>query len=427
MNQGMVSPFRRNGYTNGYGQSHDFPNPRESTPRRISNDAPAPAPAPGPATVQQPPVLPRSTKRRYSDDEAEYHTAPNSPSKTGEDEFPDPTLDDTTWTQDPTQLVSRSNSSSSQGHVYKSPERGPGSFVERLTAPDPPAFRYDAVPPEQNNARFSFSTTTTSYIEPREDSGLGVSFESNATEPVESLIEAETQYEDSVVGIMLSQEMKTTFSTEAMSETSSARYLEQEEIVAELLRNGPFSLERSFPPSISLRYRYELERIWRAWDVPFDRMLVGDNISFKTYDDFSRWIAGHNQRNGKLLPERSSRRAWDAATGDFKSDKHSEVVVFSWELGWCEPDQPGIMRLRLNPLKTEKTCRFHRRFGPVRLLSLTMPAPTRPPRHLRLPSQPSLLRESLASWLTQKRPSLHGPGVAAFLRRGSKIQTQNAV
>lgn len=56
---------------------------------------------------------------------------------------------------------------------------------------------------------------------------------------------------------------------------------------------------------------------------------------------------------GKLLPERSSRWTWDAATGDFKSDKHSEVVVFSLELGWCEPYQPAIMRLRLNPLKTE--------------------------------------------------------------------------
>ncbi|OJJ83120.1 RNA dependent RNA polymerase [Aspergillus glaucus CBS 516.65] len=339
------------------------------------------------------------TKRRYSDDEGEYHTAPSSPSKNGEDEFPDPTLDNTNWTLDSTQSVSRTSSNSS--HVSKGPKRGPGSFVERLTAPDPPSFRYDAVPPEQNNARYSFSTTTTSYNESRKDSGLGVSFALNATEPIESLMEPETQHEGSVVGHMLSQEMKTTFSTEAMSEASNAIYLEQEEIVAELLRKGPFSLERSFPPSISLRYRYELERIGRAWDVPFDRMLVGDSISFKTYDSFCGWIAGHNQRDGKLLPERSNRRAWDSAIGDFKSDKHSEVVVFSGELDWCEPDQPGILRLRLNPLKTEKTCRFHRRFGSDRFLSLTMPAPTRPPEELRLPSQSLLLRESLASWLTQ--------------------------
>lgn len=82
-------------------------------------------------------------------------------------------------------------------------------------------------------------------------------------------METKTQYEDSVVGHILSQEMqemKTTFSTEVMSDSfTSAKYLEQEEIVAELLRDGPFSLERSFRPSRSLRYRYELERIDRAW------------------------------------------------------------------------------------------------------------------------------------------------------------------
>lgn len=155
-------------------------------------------------------------------------------------------------------------------------------------------------------------------------------------------------------------------------------------------------------------------------------MLVGDSISFKTYDDFCRWIAGHNQRNGKLLPERSNRRAWDSATGDFKSDKHSEVVVFSGELDWCEPDQPGILKLKLNPLKMEKTCRFHRRFESDRFLSLTMPALTRPPGHLRLPSQPSLLRES-SLVADAKCSPLHGPDMAALLRRGSQIKTQNQV
>lgn len=389
LNQGTM-PLRRNEHTNGYGQSQDSPRPREAAPKQVSNMASGSAPAQ--VTIQQPPILPRPTKPRYSDDDDEYYTAPNSPSKNGEDEFPGPTLGDMDWTRDPTQSVSRSSSKGS--HVSKGPKEGPGSFVERLTAPDPPSFRYDAVPPEQNNVRYSFSTSTTSYFGPREDSGLGVSFASNATEP-------ETQHEDSVVGRMLNQEIQTIFSTESMSKASSARYLEQEEIIAELLRNGPFSLARSFSPSIPLRYRYELERIGRAWDVPFDRMLVGDSISFKTYDDFCGWIATHTQRNGKLLPEWSNRQAWNAATGDFKSDKHSEVVVFSGELDWCEPNQPGILKLRLNPLKTEKTCRFHRRFGSDRFLTLTMPAPTMPPGHLPLPSQPSLLRESLASWLTQ--------------------------
>lgn len=55
LNQGMISPFRRNGYTNGYGQSHDFPSPREPTPRQLSNLTLEPAPA----MIQRSPVLPR--------------------------------------------------------------------------------------------------------------------------------------------------------------------------------------------------------------------------------------------------------------------------------------------------------------------------------------------------------------------------------
>ena len=369
---------------------------------RIGQPAPARQPQPQPPLPSPPQLLPRPVKRRLSeedDNEFEFHTAPNSPVKNPDvDEFPDSTLDNVNWTPplDP-----------AQRHIAKSPKRGPSRFVERLTAPEPPLRRYDAV--QENNAnangpQFSFSTTSTSLItEPPRDNnyGLGVSF--NSTEPVESLLESETQYEDSVVGHMLSQEMKTTFSTDILGEDGGAQYSVETEIVTELLRNGPFSIEQSFPPSIPLRFRYELERVGRAWDVPFERMLVGNNIPFKTYDDFWKWIAGHSQRNGKLLPERSSRRAWDAATGDFQTDKHSEVVVFSGDLDWCETEseQPGILKLKLNPLKTEKTCRFHRRFGSDRFLSLTLPAPTRPPRHLRVPSQPTLLRESLASWLTQ--------------------------
>lgn len=302
-----------------------------SSPSTSRIGQPGPARQPQPALPSPPQLLPRPVKRRFSeedDNEFEFHTAPNSPVKNSDvDEFPDSTLDNANWTPplDPAQM-----------HIARSPKRGPSRFVERLTAPEPPSRRYDAVQEDANaNApQFSFSTTSTSLLtEPRDNNNcLGVSFTS--TEPIESLLESETQYEDSVVGHMLSQEMKTTFSTDILGESFTAggggeQYSVETKIFNELLRNGPFSIERSFPPSIPLRFRYELERVGRAWDVPFERMLVGNNIPFKTYDDFWKWIAGHNQRNGKLLPERSSRRAWDAATGDFQTDKHSEVVVFS--------------------------------------------------------------------------------------------------
>lgn len=71
------------------------------------------------------------------------------------------------------------------------------------------------------------------------------------------------------------------------------------------------------------------------------------------------------------------------------------------ELDWCGESKPGIFKLRLTPLKAERTCRFHRRFGSDRFLTLTLPAPSRPSRHLANTSEPSILRESIAAWLTR--------------------------
>ena len=208
---------------------------------RIGQPAPARQPQPQPPLPSPPQLLPRPVKRRLSeedDNEFEFHTAPNSPVKNPDvDEFPDSTLDNVNWTPplDP-----------AQRHIAKSPKRGPSRFVERLTAPEPPLRRYDAV--QENNAnangpQFSFSTTSTSLItEPPRDNnyGLGVSFTS--TEPVESLLESETQYEDSVVGHMLSQEMKTTFSTDILGEDGARSIPSRQRLSPSYYETDPFPL-----------------------------------------------------------------------------------------------------------------------------------------------------------------------------------------
>ena len=142
---------------------------------RIGQPAPARQPQPQPPLPSPPQLLPRPVKRRLSeedDNEFEFHTAPNSPVKNPDvDEFPDSTLDNVNWTPplDP-----------AQRHIAKSPKRGPSRFVERLTAPEPPLRRYEAV--QENNAnangpQFSFSTTSTSLItEPPRDNNYGLVF-----------------------------------------------------------------------------------------------------------------------------------------------------------------------------------------------------------------------------------------------------------
>lgn len=330
-------------------------------------------------------------KRRPSDDdddEEEFHTAPNSPVKGSVAvhsnplpvEKPQATLGDAKYSLDP-----------GTAHAAKRPrpslKKGPSEFVKKLTAPDPPV--YDAVPPKLDPPHYSFLTATTSALGDSRGS-LDESFSTEITEPDDN----ESEYGDSIAGHMLSQG----FGTQVVN--GDVQRSTDERIVEELVQRGPFSGQQSFPACVPLRYRYELERIGRAWKVPFDRMLVGSNISL-SWQDFWKWIEGHNQRDRNPMPEKSGRAAWHAATGDFKSDRHSEVVVLTGDMDWCSQSEPGILKLKLNPLRTEKACRFHRRFGSDRFMSLTIPAPSRPPSYFRLTSQLTVLRESIALWLTQ--------------------------
>ncbi|CAI7604766.1 unnamed protein product [Penicillium glandicola] len=244
----------------------------------------------------------------------------------------------------------------------------------------------------------SFSTTIASSVFMSRDASMGQSFDSIMTDITEPM-DTQSTYADSVVGYMASDEMQRSVDAAAISmmvngDPAETEYSLKQEFIDELMSYGPFSTEESFSATIPLRFRYELERIARAWGIPFKQILVGDRVTFNTQDDFWSWVGGLGRRYGHPLPERSPRRAWDAAVGDFKSDKHSEVVVLSGDLDWCEP---GIFKLRLNPLKLERTCRFHRRFGSDRFLTITVPAADRHPIHHNEP----VLRESIASWLTR--------------------------
>lgn len=360
-----------------------------------------------PSTVLRPP------KRRIpeeEEDDEEYHTAPNSPVKNPTvqdhvavdgDELQPLATDRDNWNTGSSLMVNESV------HVFKTPmalDRGkePSRFLEKLTAPDN-VHRYDTAPSAHAGLSFTFSSVATSFgRESRRQ--LDTSFTSTVTDVTEPMVDSDSMYEDSVVGHLISHELDVTIDDIGpMTETppEEAPHSIEGRIMEQLLHSGPFSLDQPFPKSIPLRYRYELERVGRAWGVPLGCMLVGSSMSFKSYGEFWKWIEGHNQRCGKPLPEKSTSKAWEAVTGSFKTDKHSEVVILSGDLDWCSESEPGILKFKLNPLKTERTCRFRRRFGSDRYLSLTMPAPARPPRHLRFSSHPTLLRESLALWLTQ--------------------------
>ncbi|KAJ5573462.1 uncharacterized protein N7459_007889 [Penicillium hispanicum] len=329
-------------------------------------------------------------RRRLSDDdEEEFHTAPNSPTKSN---VAAPSLPLDIANLDLSLQPHRDSDSSATSDIAQNwssePMKKPSTFLERLTASQSGprsdrTRRYDPPPPAMDAMNTSFSTTVSSVFTSH-NTHLGDSFNTEMTDVTEPF-QTQSTYADSIVDHWLEEESKMDVSfnklltNEILSSESSQPI--QEKLIAELLRHGPFSKTQPFGQSIPLRFRYELERIGRAWGIPIDMMLCGDRAPFLTHEQFWTWIANHSMRNGEALPDKSSRKAWDAAIGSFKTDKQSEVIVMTGDFDWCSESEPGILKLRLNPLKTEKTCRFHRRFG--------------------FDSHPSVLRESIASWLAR--------------------------
>ncbi|KAI2793567.1 hypothetical protein POX_a00148 [Penicillium oxalicum] len=335
------------------------------------------------------------------DDEDEFHTAPNSPTKAARP-VQSPGLD-----LDKLELTRQDGEDDEAVRELGAMRPPPSSFVERLTAVQTaarrdPIKRYDAVSSaihEDLNTSFMTTTTTASSVF---TSRYDRSFDTTVTDITEPLT-TQTTYTDSVVDWM-----ERTVDADLSDQQMAGVYGQGErdaifkDLVQSLLQDGPFSYKQTLGGKVPLRFRYELERIGRAWNVPLSEMFRGDHDPFGTQDSFWEWIRNdHTQRHGQDVPERSPARAWDAAVDTFKTERASEVVIMSGKLDWCLQSEPGILKLNLMPLKTDKTCRFHRRFGSDRFLTLTLLAPALPPKHLRYLDHPSVLRESIAYWLTQ--------------------------
>lgn len=348
-------------------------------------------------------------KRKLSDarddEDEDFHTAPNSPTK-AVGPVQSPGIDLTKLdlaVQDGVDDLDFPGFAASNGRFERM--RPPSRFVERLIASQTPSRmdpirRDDAVPSVREELVTSFtSTTTTTSVSSVSTSHMNRSFDTHITEPLAT----QSSYTDSVVNWMeraVDAEMDD--QTMADVEDADKKSAIRDKLVDSLLRHGPFSYPHTLSKKIPLRFRYELERVGRAWNVPLKNMLKGDKAPFASQDSFWDWITNsHTQRCARPVPVRSPAKAWDAAVDEYKTERASEVVIMSGILEWCSESEPGILKLNFAPLKTDKTCRFHRRFGSDRFMTLTIPAPARPPKYLQFLDNPTVLRESIAFWLTR--------------------------
>ncbi|EED17583.1 RNA-directed RNA polymerase, putative [Talaromyces stipitatus ATCC 10500] len=365
-------------------------------------------------------------KRKASNDQEVFYTAPSSPTLPAEgqypslgnlDEYDDPKCNEFNLNTDPSDRADKLNV---EAQRFRSTTKRQSKITDHMfiakssRGNPPPASKAAQSSPLNDTSSFgmagpstspevSFATTTADPVfdRPEHSRHFETSFDTVITEPSD---ETATQ-PDSVDGIMMSEEFSMMLKSlegdvPTSRETEQQQPSVEQELVAELIRNGPFSKDQKcFSAKVPLRARYELERVKKYWDMNPKDILVGDK-PYEKYSDFWQWLSDLGQRNNKTLPEKPSVKAWNAACGRFEGDRLSEAVILSGTLDWCTKDEPGIFKFRLNPLKIDRTCRFYRRFGSDRFLTITMPYPSRPPGHLRIKDRNSL-REALADWLVQ--------------------------
>jgi hypothetical protein len=391
-------------------------------PRNLANGGPRASDNGGelPATTTTP-----QAKRKSDLEEQVFYTAPNSPTLSPEgrypssgdlDEYNGPNranilFDETTMEAtndlnlgDQTSRKSRKRQSKITDHMLVS-KSDRSSENKSFQNPQP----------NQNantiTAGTSFATTVDSVFDPP-DRGIQTSFGTDMTEPLDDVL---TQA-DSIEAAMRSEDASMLLRS-IEGERSISLGTHQDYVAAEqdlldtLIRNGPFSNRMSFLAKVPLRAKYELERVRLEWGVDHKLILAGEKPHEKHADLWS-WLRDLSVRFNRSLPEKSSPKAWDAAIGRFQGDRHSEVVVLTGALDWCDETESGIFKLRLNPLKLDRTCRFHRRFGSDRFLSITIPASSQAPRYIR--DSNVSLREVTAKWLSSYDQFLLGRVWRAF-------------
>lgn len=393
-------------------------------PRRASDNG-----AELPATTTTP------QSKRKSDLEAQvFYTAPNSPNLPPEgkypslgnlDEYNGPNRDDFLFDEttmeatddldldDQTSRKSRKRQSKITDHMLISKsDRSPGNKSFQSLASIQNA---NTVTPGT-----SFATSVDSVFDPSEH-GIETSFGTDVTEPLDDVL---TQA-DSIDAAMQSEDasilLRSIEGEGALSLGPQQAYITAEQkLLNTLIEKGPFSNRISFLDKVPLRAKYELERVRLEWGVDHKHIFVGEKPHEK-HADFWSWLGALSVRFNKSLPEKSSPKAWDAAIDRFQGERHSETVVLTGALDWCDEAESGIFKLRLNPLKLDRTCRFHRRFGSDRFLSITIPSSSKAPKYIQ--ESKASLQEVAAKWLSGYDQFLLGRVWRAFFVEEHKIKT----
>jgi hypothetical protein len=189
----------------------------------------------------------------------------------------------------------------------------------------------------------------------------------------------------------------------------------------ELNTLGPFREPTAlFPSKLSFRKRYELLRISQSADLNLADLI---SMTLSCGDDYEKLWASASilaANSASKMPERGKAEAWGFARDTYLDDTKARSVIFSGTLEWNNPGVPGLLHLRLQPLKLEESCRFHRAYGSDRFMSISMPSLSRGylPSHLK--HRHEAVHASVTEWLATCEHNIAGRKWKAFFVEGAK-------
>lgn len=207
-------------------------------------------------------------------------------------------------------------------------------------------------------------------------------------------------------------------------------------IIHELVDNGPclpLSPSDELPRYVSFLIRYECHRVARRASMSPLQFFKEVSRSCKTAKpEYSAFWNAANAVCKSAAPaqklqanEKSSSAAWDSAKGNFITDSNKSVIL-SGALTWADAPGKGLFELKLKPLQLEKSCRFERRFGGDRFLSLTIPELGRAvPQNLKIGAENT--HSAISHWLGRHAHYIAGRYWRAFyVENVERKQNSNA-
>ncbi|KIW91622.1 uncharacterized protein Z519_07590 [Cladophialophora bantiana CBS 173.52] len=143
-----------------------------------------------------------------------------------------------------------------------------------------------------------------------------------------------------------------------------------------------FTVHALLPPHVPFWYCWELHRLAPLLDLkPIELYQRLEEIHRKSVTLEEVWgtIKELCRAKGlRTLPEKSGLPDWMVRQGIYMDDKTNKVAHFTAALDWNDDPSQGLLQLQLNPIQLEQSCRFERKFGADRFLTLSGPSFTPP-------------------------------------------------